>query len=160
MACTTGQPVDPHQTSTVTVSSPAPQRTPDPDESYLGDYEGFDETYAGPQTPSAESQTRALELAAQGVAAYYNTRGGSAAWLDRLDGILSARGRAAYATVDPARIEAATVTGDPEVVRFDGGSGITVAVPTTGGDVQVDLIIETDGGPWRIDRFHFPEATP
>ena len=130
--------------------APKPAETPtesyapaDPDEQELGDVDGIpDET---PQEdPTPRDQAGALKLASADD------------WIKRLEPYLTHTAQEAYATTDPRNIHPQKVTGDGQVVRFDGGGKIVVAVPTDVGDVQVDVLIEEDGGPWKVDRFHFP----
>lgn len=127
----------------------------DPDEQELGDVDGIpDET---PQEdPTPRDQAGALKIAADALRAYYDTKGSADDWIKRLEPYLTHTAQEAYATTDPRNIHPQKVTGDGQVVRFDGGGKIVVAVPTDAGDVQVDVLIEEDGGPWKVDRFHFP----
>ncbi len=129
----------------------------DPDEQELGDVDGIpDET---PQTnPTPRDQAGALKIAADALRAYYNTKGSADDWIKRLEPYLTQTAQQAYTTTDPRNIHSQKVTGDAKVVRFDGGGKIIVAVPTDAGDVQVDVLIEEDGGPWKVDRFRFPSS--
>lgn len=132
--------------------------TDDPETEYLGDYEGIPEDTAGPRTPTAEQQQAAMERATLAVEAYYASDDPDQ-WFDNLEPMLSRQARKAYATVDPSRIPAdVDVTGDASVVRHEGGGAITIAVPTTSGDTQVDLIVEEPGHDWTVDRFRLPSG--
>lgn len=129
------------------------------DENLGDDTDDLDgDVYEGPQTPSAESQQAAKDKAVDALEAYYDTDQPADEWFDQLRPHLSSPSQDAYETVDPARIAPLELEGSPSVVRFDGGGGITIAVPTNDGDVQVDLVIESAGHDWLVDRFHFPHG--
>lgn len=138
--------------------SPSTGGTAYPDEEFLGDYEGIPEDTAGPRTPSAQRQQDARKQAREALSAYYASGKEHEEWFEDLGPLLSREAQTAYETVDPASIPAYDVVGDPSVVRHSGGGAITIAVPTTAGDVQVDLIVEEAGHDWAVDRFRFPSA--
>lgn len=156
-ACTDAETNTPEMSPPPAPASAEP--TPRDGEEHLGDYEGIEEdSYDGPHTPSADSQAQALDRATDALVAFYDTDQTERDWFKQLHPYLSATARVAYETVDPTRVEPSPLTGDPQVVRFDGGGGITVAVPTEAGNVTVDLVIEDAGQPWTVERFHFPET--
>lgn len=141
-----------HQLSATTLA------TDDPDTEYLGDYEGIPEDTSGPNTPSAQRQQEAMERATDALDVYYAVDKDHDEWFEDLRPLLSREAQTAYETVDPASIPANDVTGDPSVVRHAGGGAITIAVPTSAGDVQVDLIVQEAGHDWTVKRFRFPSG--
>lgn len=145
--------------SSPSASSPSSSAgTAYPDEKFLGDYEGIPEDTSGPRTPSADRQQQAMERATEALSAYYAANKDHDEWFDDLRPLLSRQAQTAYETVDPASIPANDLAGDPSVVRHSGGGAITIAVPTTAGDVQVDLIVEEAGHDWTVKRFRFPSG--
>ena len=150
---------DVNNSSDVTDPPPAPTSaiaTDDPESQYLGYYEGIPEDTSGPRTPTAEQQQDAMERATTALEAYYATDKAADEWFEDLRPLLSRQAQTAYETVDPARIPDVEITGEPSVVRHEGGGAITIAVPTTAGDTQVELIVEEAGHDWSVDRFRFP----
>ena len=146
----------PDATESTHQTAPTSLATDDPETEYLGDYEGIPEDTSGPNTPSAERQQQAKERAIDALSAYYATDKAYDEWFEDLRPLLSREAQTAYETVDPASIPQNEVAGDPSVVRHAGGGAITIAVPTTAGDVQADLIVQEAGHDWTVQRFRFP----
>lgn len=128
------------------------------DEEFLGDYEGIPEDTSGPNSPSPQRQQKAMDTATDSLRAYYAADKDPDEWFEDLRPFLSREAQTAYETVDPANIPPHEVTGDPSVVRHSGGGAITIAVPTTDGDVHVDLTVQEAGHDWTVKRFRFPSG--
>lgn len=104
------------------------------------------------------SRSAALELAETAMGLFARPDVPYEVWWADLEPVLSARGTAAYVTVDPARIPVRQVSGPAGLPGWTTPEVARVSVPTDVGSYLV-VVSRSDADPvWRVERFIAPEV--
>ncbi len=104
------------------------------------------------------SRSAALELAETAMGLFARPDVPNEVWWADLEPVLSARGAAAYVTVDPARIPVRQVSGPADLPGWTTPEVARVSVPTDVGSYLI-IVSRSDADPvWRVERFIAPEV--
>ena len=166
LGCTPGDPAASSPTPASSLpsgSEPAPATTPAPAPTAAEDVDAAvdDELPEPGADPTWDPAARdaATTTAREAMSAYARPDVDQATWWADLRPLLSDAAAAAYVTVDPARVPARDVTGDPALVDDTSPWLAGVAVPTDAGTYRMLLSRDTADAPWRVERFAPPDGT-
>ena len=104
------------------------------------------------------SRSAALELAETAMGLFARPDVPYEVWWADLEPVLSARGAAAYVTVDPARIPVRQVSGPADLPGWTTPEVARVSVPTDVGSYLVVVSRSDADLVWRVERFIPPEV--
>ncbi|WP_215817145.1 hypothetical protein [Pimelobacter sp. 30-1] len=94
------------------------------------------------------------------MSAWTSTELSYGAWWSRVEPLLNAQGKQAYAATDPAQVPRLKILGPLTVIASTVETSTSVEVPTDQGTFTLRLSRPSGHSPWLVSRIYFPSDTP